>query len=75
MLEIQCHGSAAVIDDILTTLSQHSGFRAAEPGEFTRRALDNGKMDITAAEGLADLIEAETSLQRRQRHRPDGRPA
>ncbi len=66
VLEIQCHGSAAVIDDILTTLSQHSGFRAAEPGEFTRRALDNGKMDITAAEGLADLIEAETSLQRRQ---------
>jgi len=66
VLEIQCHGSAAVIDDILTILAQHSGFRAAEPGEFTRRALDNGKMDITAAEGLADLIEAETSLQRRQ---------
>ncbi len=66
VLEIHCHGSVAVIDDILKVLAKTEGFRAAEPGEFTRRALDNGKMDITAAEGLADLIEAETSMQRRQ---------
>ena len=66
VLEIHCHGSVAVIDDILSVLAKTEGFRAAEPGEFTRRALDNGKMDITAAEGLADLIEAETAMQRRQ---------
>ena len=66
VLEIHCHGSVAVIDDILRVLAKKEGFRAAEPGELTRRALDNGKMDITAAEGLADLIEAETSMQRRQ---------
>lgn len=66
VLEIQCHGSAAVIDDILSILADSQGFRPAEAGEFTRRAVDNGKMDITSAEGLADLIEAETSMQRRQ---------
>lgn len=64
--EIHCHGSVAVIEGILEVLAQAKGFRAAQAGEFTRRALDNGKMDITAAEGLADLIEAETALQRRQ---------
>ncbi|MGB2020970.1 MAG: tRNA uridine-5-carboxymethylaminomethyl(34) synthesis GTPase MnmE [Candidatus Puniceispirillaceae bacterium] len=66
ILEIQCHGSAAVIADITAILADAEGFRPAEAGEFTRRALDNGKMDITSAEGLADLIEAETSMQRRQ---------
>ena len=66
VLEIQCHGSAAVIADITAILAESDGFRPAEAGEFTRRALDNGKMDITSAEGLADLIEAETSMQRRQ---------
>ena len=66
VLEIHCHGSVAVIEDILGVLAKTEGFRPAEAGEFTRRALDNGKMDITAAEGLADLIEAETTLQRRQ---------
>lgn len=66
VLEIHCHGSVAVIEDILDVLAKTEGFRPAEAGEFTRRALDNGKMDITAAEGLADLIEAETTLQRRQ---------
>ena len=66
VLEIHCHGSVAVIEDILAVLAKTDGFRPAEAGEFTRRALDNGKMDITAAEGLADLIEAETSMQRRQ---------
>ena len=66
VLEIQCHGSVAVIDDITAILAEAEGFRPADAGEFTRRALDNGKMDITSAEGLADLIEAETSMQRRQ---------
>ena len=61
------HGSPAVVEDILHHLAaRHSGCRPAEAGEFTRRALDNGKTDITAAEGLVDLIAAETSLQRRQ---------
>lgn len=66
VLEIHTHGSPAVIEDILHHLGGLSGFRPAEAGEFTRRALDRGKTDITAAEGLVDLIEAETSLQRRQ---------
>ena len=64
--EIHCHGSPAVVEDILNHLSAVSGFRLAEAGEFTRRAFDNNKTDITAAEGLADLIEADTSLQRVQ---------
>ena len=66
VLEIHCHGSLAVIEDILACLAEVPGLRPAEPGEFTRRALDKGKTDITAAEGLVDLIAAETSLQRRQ---------
>ena len=48
VLEIHCHGSVAVIDDILSVLAKTEGFRAAEPGEFTRRALDNGKTDSKA---------------------------
>ena len=64
--EIHCHGSPAVVEDILNHLAGISGFRLAEAGEFTRRAFDNNKTDITAAEGLADLIEANTSLQRVQ---------
>lgn len=66
VLEIHTHGSPAVIEDILNHLGGLSGFRPAEAGEFSRRALDRGKTDITAVEGLVDLIEAETSLQRRQ---------
>ncbi len=66
MAEIQCHGSAAVIEDVLKALAAASGFKMAQPGEFTRRALDNDKIDMTAAEGLADLIDAETALQRQQ---------
>lgn len=66
VLEIHTHGSPAVIEDILHHLAGLPGFRPAEAGEFTRRALDKGKTDITAAEGLVDLIAAETSLQRRQ---------
>ena len=64
--EIHCHGSPAVVEDILNHLAATSGFRLAEAGEFTRRAFDNNKTDITAAEGLADLIDANTSLQRVQ---------
>ena len=64
--EIHCHGSPAVIEDILGHLTTVTGFRLAEAGEFTRRALDHNKTDITAAEGLADLIDADTSLQRAQ---------
>ena len=60
MTEIYCHGSPAVIEDILNHLAAISGFRLAEAGEFTRRALDNDKTDITSAEGLADLIDANT---------------
>ncbi len=66
MAEIQCHGSSAVIQDILRVLGDASGFRMAAAGEFTRRALDNDKIDMTEAEGLADLIDSETSLQRQQ---------
>ncbi|MBL81979.1 MAG: tRNA uridine-5-carboxymethylaminomethyl(34) synthesis GTPase MnmE [Rhodospirillaceae bacterium] len=64
--EIHCHGSPAVVEDILNHLAATSGFRLAEAGEFTRRALDHNKTDITSAEGLADLIDADTSLQREQ---------
>lgn len=64
--EIHCHGSHAVISEILGVLATSEGFRMAAPGEFTRRSIDNGKMDLTAAEGLADLIDAETSRQRAQ---------
>ena len=64
-VEINCHGSKAVIRAILAALSELPDFRLAAPGEFSKRAFYNGKMDLTAAEGLADLIEAETSLQRK----------
>ena len=64
--EIHCHGSSAVISALLDNLAEAEGFRIALPGEFTRRALDNNKMDITAVEGLADLIDSETALQHRQ---------
>ncbi|NQV83736.1 MAG: tRNA uridine-5-carboxymethylaminomethyl(34) synthesis GTPase MnmE [Rhodospirillales bacterium] len=64
--EFHVHGGPAVISGILGALSAVDGLRLAEPGEFTRRAFEHGKMDLTAAEGLADLIEAETAAQRRQ---------
>lgn len=62
-VEIQCHGSKAVLSGILDSLSRLPDFRLAEPGEFSRRAFYNQKMDLTEAEGLADLIDAETSAQ------------
>lgn len=66
MAELHLHGSAAVISATLRALSAQPGLRLAEPGEFTRRALENGRLDLTQVEGLADLIEAETEAQRKQ---------
>ena len=65
ILEFQCHGGRAVVDGLLEALASLDGLRAAEPGEFTRRAFENGRIDLTEAEGLADLIEAETESQRK----------
>lgn len=64
-VEINCHGSKAVIRAVTDALSKLPDFRVAEPGEYSRRAFYNGKMDLTEADGLADLIEAETALQRK----------
>ncbi|MEM8956648.1 MAG: tRNA uridine-5-carboxymethylaminomethyl(34) synthesis GTPase MnmE [Pseudomonadota bacterium] len=64
--ELQLHGARATVAAVLRSLSDINGLRQAEPGEFTRRALENGVMDLTEVEGLADLIEAETEAQRRQ---------
>lgn len=74
--EFHIHGGRAVVTGFLNALSHIDGLRSALPGEFTRRAFDHGKMDLTAAEGLADLINAETEAQRRQALRlMDGRLA
>jgi tRNA modification GTPase len=64
--ELQVHGGRAIIAAVLAALGKISGLRPAERGEFTRRAFENGRMDLTAAEGLADLVAAETQAQRRQ---------
>lgn len=66
IVEIHCHGSKAVIKRVLGILSEIEDFRMAEPGEFAKRAFLAGKMDLTEAEGLADLIDAETKMQHRQ---------
>ena len=63
--ELQLHGGQAVIAGVLDALSMIEGCRPAEAGEFTRRAFENGRLDLTAVEGLADLIAAETPAQRR----------
>ena len=65
IVEFQCHGGRAVVGVLLATLSAIEGLRQAQPGEFTRRAFDHGRIDLTEAEGLADLIEAETESQRK----------
>jgi len=67
--ELQLHGGQAVIAGVLEALGRIEGCRLAEPGEFTRRAFENGKLDLTEVEGLADLIAAETQVQRRQAFR------
>ncbi|HEX2656179.1 MAG TPA: tRNA uridine-5-carboxymethylaminomethyl(34) synthesis GTPase MnmE, partial [Xanthobacteraceae bacterium] len=69
MAELQLHGGRAVVSTALATLGQLEGFRPAEAGEFTRRAFENGRLDLTAVEGLADLVAAETEAQRRQAFR------
>ena len=64
LLELHCHGGRAVVAAIENELSSFEGLRKAEPGEFTRRAFANGRIDLAEAEGLADLLSAETELQR-----------
>ena len=64
--ELHLHGGRAVVDGVLRALGRISGLRMALPGEFTRRAFLNDKMDLAEVEGLADLIEAQTAAQRRQ---------
>jgi len=66
VVELHLHGGRAVVAGVVEALAALPGLRVAEPGEFTRRAFENGKLDLTAAEGLADLVDAETSAQRRQ---------
>ena len=67
--ELQLHGGQAVIAGVLDALATIEGCRPAEAGEFTRRAFENGRLDLTAVEGLADLIAAETQAQRRLAYR------
>ena len=69
MAELQIHGGHAVVAAVLDALGRIEGCRPAEAGEFTRRAFENGRLDLTAVEGLADLIAAETPAQRRQAFR------
>lgn len=64
--EFQVHGGLAVISSILNGLQNVPNLRPAEPGEFTRRAFNGGKLDLTEVEGLSDLLQAETEMQRRQ---------
>lgn len=64
--ELMVHGSLATISAIESCLANDHGLRLADPGEFTRRALENGVLDLTQVEGLSDLLEAETESQRRQ---------
>ena len=72
MAELHVHGGRAVIAGVLAALGGIGGCRLAEPGEFARRAFTNGKIDLTAAEGIADLVDAETAAQRRQALRQTG---
>ncbi len=66
VVELHLHGSIAIMRRVLEELGRADGTRLAEPGEFTRRALENGRLDLVQVEGLADLIEAETEAQRKQ---------
>lgn len=66
MVELHLHGGPAVVEGVAEALARMPGLRPAEPGEFARRAFLNGKLDLTQAEGLADLVAAETAAQRRQ---------
>jgi tRNA modification GTPase len=66
VVEFHLHGSTAVVSRVLSTLSSVPGLRMAEPGEFTRRAMENERLDLAQVEGLADLIDSETEAQRKQ---------
>ncbi len=66
VVELQLHGSVAVVAAVLRELGNMNDLRPAQAGEFTRRALENGRLDLAQVEGLADLIDAETEAQRRQ---------
>lgn len=66
VVEYHLHGGVAVVDGLLQALSRQPHHRMAQPGEFTRRAFENGKMDLTEAEAIADLIHAQTALQKAQ---------
>lgn len=64
--ELQLHGAVATVSAVLQALATVPGLRLAEPGEFTRRAMESGNLDLAQVEGLADLIDAETEAQRKQ---------
>jgi tRNA modification GTPase len=64
IVELHLHGSVAVVKDVIAALNSLNYLKLAEPGEFSKRAFFNGKMDLTQAEGLVQLIEAETTVQR-----------
>jgi tRNA modification GTPase len=66
VVEFHVHGSIAIINSVLDALKSIPNYRSAEPGEFTRRALNNGRLDLTQVEALSDLIDAETEMQRKQ---------
>jgi len=66
MVELHLHGGRAIIAAVQHELGRLPRFRLAEPGEFTRRAFEAGRLDLTAVEGLADLVSAETEAQRAQ---------
>ena len=70
--ELHLHGGRAVIDGVVAVLAARPGVRLAEPGEFTRRAFEHGKLDLTEAEAIADLVDAETVSQRKQALRQYG---
>jgi len=69
MAELHIHGGVAIVDCILEVLSRFEGLRPAEPGEFTRLAVLNGRMDLTQAEAVADMIDSETMAQQKQAFR------
>ena len=66
LAEFHVHGSIAVVDEIKKTISKIEDCRLAQPGEFTKIAFQNGKLDLLKAEGIADLISSETEIQRQQ---------
>lgn len=72
VVEFHIHGGKAVLAALYEAISAIDGLRMAEPGEFTRRAVENGKLDLTQAEAIADLVDAQTEMQRRQAVRQYG---